>query len=131
MSTDYRTWTRRASVTLGLIVALAAPGAALAARANDAAVQKAAGWVAGQQKPDGSFPGFGVGSTADAVIGLAAAGETTKIPAAVRYLESQAPAYAKTPGAAAKLLLALAAAGSAQDAHARRRGSATSDRREL
>ena len=76
MITNYRTFSRRASVTLGLLVALAAPAiAALAAGANDAAVQKAAQWVAGQQQPDGSFPGFGVGSTADAIFGLAAAGE--------------------------------------------------------
>jgi hypothetical protein len=119
MRMNYRTWTGRAGVTLGLLLALAAPAtAALAAGPNDAAAQKAARWVVAQQKPDGSFPGFGVGSTADALIGLAATGQTAKTEAALSYLEGQAAGYAKTPGAAAKVLLALAAAGSARDPHA-------------
>src|SRR5205814_10663480 len=74
-------------------------------------VSKAVAWTQSQQKADGSFPGFGVGSTADAVLALVAGNRPAGIPAAVNYLASQAPAYAKTPGAAAKLILALDATG--------------------
>ena len=86
----------------------------------DAAVQKAAGWIAGQQQPDGSFPGFGPGSTADALFALTAAGRSgdprvTGGLSALDYLASKAPSYVKTPGAAAKTLLAIAATGETRD----------------
>ncbi|MGI8587949.1 MAG: prenyltransferase/squalene oxidase repeat-containing protein [Chloroflexia bacterium] len=105
-------------VVVALLMALAPAASAAPARgAYDAAVQKAAAWVVLQQQPDGSFPGFGVGSTADAIFGLVAAGRSDAVgaragkPGALDYLAAKAKDYAKTPGAAAKLLLALAAVG--------------------
>ncbi len=86
----------------------------------DAAVKKAADWTLGQQQPDSSFPGFGVGSTADALFGLTAAARTPVaengvLPAG--FLAGKAKDYAKTPGAAAKVILAQVAAGPALDLH--------------
>lgn len=80
------------------------------------AVQRALDWLRPQQQTDGSFPGFGVGATADAVIALAAVNE--KIPAwrvgqgpsALDYLAAQASAYANSAAAAGKLILAAVAA---------------------
>src|SRR5512140_2653969 len=86
-------------------------GAAWAAPHDPPVVANATLWVQSQQKADGSFPGFGVGSTADAVLALVAGSRPDDIPAATAYLASQAPTYAKAPGAAAKLILALDASG--------------------
>ncbi|HUS13655.1 MAG TPA: prenyltransferase/squalene oxidase repeat-containing protein [Chloroflexia bacterium] len=116
----------RFGVLLLSIVALAllaAPhaGAAPVLRPYDAAAQKAATWVLGQQQAGGGFPGFGVGSAADAIIGLKAAGLHANPAAggtgAVAFLATNAATYAKSPGAAAKLLLAIAAAGTQADGH--------------
>jgi LPXTG-motif cell wall-anchored protein len=41
---------------------------------NDAAAQKALAYIRTQQQPDGTFKGFGAGSTADAIYALVAAG---------------------------------------------------------
>src|SRR3954447_12031057 len=109
--------TRLAALLLGLAACslLLAPVAQAApARIYDEVAQ-AANWVAGQQQPDGSFPGFGVGSTADAMIALAAAARNTvqRPPAGgasnLDFLASKAADYAKTPGAAAKLILGAGA----------------------
>ncbi len=117
---------RGAALILGLVALLAAvvpaAPAARAAGAYDGAVQKAASWVAGQQQATGAYPGFGVGSTADAVIALVAAGRSNPSSAgtksALDYLAGQAAGYAKTPGAAAKLILAFdAATGATADMH--------------
>src|SRR5690349_5926386 len=111
---------------LGLAALLVLSGpAALAAPARveyPAAVQKAADWISGQQQPDGSFPGFGVGSTADALYALVAAGHAgdphaSNGASALDFLASKAADYAKTPGAAAKLVLAIAASGESRDPH--------------
>jgi hypothetical protein len=106
---------RRLLLTLALLALVAAQ--APAAHAQSAAVQNAVAWLRQQQQPDGSFPGFGAGDTADAVAALVAAGERPadfvkdgKTP--LDYLKAQAAAYAATgPGAAAKLTLAAVAAG--------------------
>jgi hypothetical protein len=117
---------RGAALVLGVAALLAAvvpvAPAARAAGAYDGAVQKAAGWVAGQQQATGAYPGFGVGSVADAVIALVAAGRSNPSSAgtksALDYLAGQAATYAKTPGAAAKLILAFdAATGATADMH--------------
>ncbi|HMA37075.1 MAG TPA: prenyltransferase/squalene oxidase repeat-containing protein, partial [Chloroflexia bacterium] len=121
---------RQAPRLVMLVLALAAlllagaPGATAAPAAGeyDAAVQKAATWIVGQQQADGSFPGFGVGSTADAIYALAAAGRDVRAVAKngvtpIGFLTTKAKDYAKTPGAAAKLLLALATARDSTDPH--------------
>jgi hypothetical protein len=73
-------------------------------------------WMRGQQQQDGSFPGFGAGSTVDALLAIVAARQD---PASysrngntpVTFLESKAAEIAKTPGGAGKLLIAVAALG--------------------
>ncbi|MBK7204033.1 prenyltransferase/squalene oxidase repeat-containing protein [Candidatus Amarolinea dominans] len=80
------------------------------------AVQRALAWLHTQQQADGSFPGFGVGATADAVIALAAANEKAadwrvgQGPSALAYLATQAGTFASSAAATGKLILAVAAA---------------------
>ncbi|MBC8075148.1 MAG: hypothetical protein H7Y32_03655, partial [Chloroflexales bacterium] len=93
-----------------LIAALALVGFVAPVGAQPAsgeALTRALAWTQAQQQADGGFPGFGVGSTADAVYALAAAGQDSS--KAIGYLRTNAADYAKSPGAAAKLALALAA----------------------
>lgn len=79
-------------------------------------LRDAVAWLGTQQQPDGSFPGFGPGDSADAVIALVAAGEDPagfvqdgKSP--LDFLSAQASAYAANgAGAAAKLAMAVIAA---------------------
>lgn len=97
-----------------LTFALLAPAAARAQA--DAPLADALAWLRAQQQDDGSFPGFGPGDTADALVALAAAGEplddfTQGDGSAIAYLEAQAAGYATAPGAAAKLAMAAIAAG--------------------
>jgi hypothetical protein len=73
-------------------------------------------WVEGQQQPDGSFPGFGAGSTVDAVLAFIAMGADPNAYSQggntpVTFLESKAAEIAMTPGGAGKLLIAVAAMG--------------------
>jgi hypothetical protein len=99
---------------LGLF--LSGPGTVLAAQDFPTAAASALRWVEAQQQPDGSFPGFGAGSTVDAVLALIAMGAD---PAAyskdgntpVTFLENKASELAATPGGAGKLLIAVAAMG--------------------
>jgi hypothetical protein len=112
---------RRRLLSLIALAALAALALAPATHAQSAdpaaAARSALAWMRSQQQPDGSFPGFGPGETADAVAAIVAAGErpddfakggTTPL----AYLESQAATFAATgAGAAAKLVLAAVAAG--------------------
>lgn len=99
------------------LLAAASPAHAQGSTAPLDEAADAAAWVRGQQQADGSFPGFGPGDTADALVALAAAaadpGAAVKDgAAALAYLQAQAPAYsAGGPGAAAKLVLAAVASG--------------------
>ncbi len=76
-------------------------------------------WLLTQQAEDGGFIGFSgesdAGATVDAVLALASAqsaGIDVDLESAMKYLESQALVYAQfSPGAAAKLSMALVAAG--------------------
>ncbi len=80
----------------------------------------AAGWLRGQQQPDGGFPGFQGGSdpsaTADAAVAFAAAGID---PASVKrdghsimdFLVASARSYGTSAAGAAKLTLAAVASG--------------------
>lgn len=102
-----------AAVVLALaLLVIAAPVAH--AQTASAAQTKALGWMEDQQQPDGSFPGFGPGDTADAVMAIIASGQSLDAyaPSPVEYLKGQAAAYAATGvGGAAKLALAAIAAG--------------------
>lgn len=70
-------------------------------------------WMKTQQQPDGSFAGFGTGSTVDALLAIIAAGES---PASyskggntpISFLESKVADLTKTPGSAGKLLIVAA-----------------------
>jgi hypothetical protein len=99
----------------GLLVLVPAAAHAQVTRQVDAA-NRALAWTKTQQQPDGSFAGFGAGSTVDALLAIIAANQDPasysrggKTP--VQFLESKAADLAKTPGSAGKLLLALAALG--------------------
>ncbi len=71
-------------------------------------------WLLGRQQPDGSFPGFDAGASADAILALAAANEAPQVrQQAAAYLATQAQSYATgSPAAAGKTVLAALAAGS-------------------
>lgn len=103
-----------------LIALLSLPGAAAPARAAadpSQAAQAALGWLIGRQADNGSFPGFDAGASADAVFAIAAVGSDPNGVlkngnSPVSYLGTQAAGYAsKSTAAAAKLLLAVVAAG--------------------
>jgi len=97
------------------LLALAAPQPGFAAQSaspQDAAA-KALAWMQTQQQPDGSFAGFGVGSTVDALLAIEAAGQDPasyskggKTP--IDFLAGKTTDLAKTPGSAGKALLAVA-----------------------
>jgi hypothetical protein len=91
---------------------LAAPQAATYTEATN----KALTWIKTQQQPDGSFAGFGAGSTVDAVLGIVAGGgdvseysQGGNTP--VTFLESKASGLVATAGGAGKLLVAVDALG--------------------
>ncbi len=100
----------------GLAGSLQSTMAAPAASANPAAADKALAWIRAQQTADGSFPGFGAGSTADAVYAIAAPGQdpntyTTDGKSPLDFLASKAADLTKTVGGTAKLALAVTLAG--------------------
>jgi hypothetical protein len=77
---------------------------------------KALTWIGTQQAADGSFAGFGAGSTVDAVLAVIAANRDPTTYAngganAVTFLQSNAGAISKTAGGAGKLLVAVSALG--------------------
>jgi hypothetical protein len=81
------------------------------AAAQPAAAGNALNWIGGQQQADGSFTGFGIGDTADAIVAYAAAEQA--VPAgALEYLAGQADSFSSSgAGASAKLILAAVAGG--------------------
>lgn len=101
-----------------LLLLVLAPGATARAQGgtSDAAVQSAVAYVRSQQAPDGTFAGFGAGSTADAIFALAAANVNVAEvrnsgASAVEGLATLAPEAAKQPGVAAKFVIAALVAG--------------------
>ncbi len=93
------------------------------------AVNQAIAYIRTQQQPDGTFKGFGAGSTADAVYALAAAGlqpATFKNggASALAGLRKLAPQATKQTGLAAKFLLAAELAGDDQLAQTMRQSVA-------
>jgi hypothetical protein len=100
----------------GLAGSLLPAGATGTPAPNPAAADKALAWMRAQQGADGSFPGFGAGSTADAVYAFAARGVDSNTvtnggKSPIDYLASKAGDLTKTAGGTAKLALAVALAG--------------------
>jgi LPXTG-motif cell wall-anchored protein len=98
------------------VLALVATFAPAHAQQNTAQVDKAVAYIRSQQQPDGSFAGFGPGSTADAIFALSAANvniaEIKQGGASpVDYLRSQAATVASDTGVSAKFLIAALLAG--------------------
>src|SRR5215218_8608647 len=104
------------------MIAAMAPLSATARQATpsaDSSLESAADWVITQQADDGGFLGFSgesdAATTADAIIALAAAknaGVDIKLDSVLVYLQENALVFAQTgPGQAAKLVLAIVAAG--------------------
>jgi LPXTG-motif cell wall-anchored protein len=105
---------RRIVHILVLVLALL-PVTTLRAQGTDPALQPVIAYMRTQQGADGTFAGFGAGSTADAVIALAAAGTnpadfTNGGSSAIDGLQKLAPEAAKDAGVAAKFVLAALAA---------------------
>lgn len=99
-------------LTSFLVLALASP--ASAAITDGERARRAAGYLATQQRANGSFPAFSpIGSTADAVLAFVAAGVGRRqIARALTFLEDRVIAGKVTdPGLQAKVVLAWAAAG--------------------
>jgi LPXTG-motif cell wall-anchored protein len=91
------------------------PVTTLRAQGTDPALQPTLAYMRSQQGADGTFAGFGAGSTADAVIALATAGVNSATfnnggASALDGLTNLAPEAAKDPGVAAKFVLATVAA---------------------
>lgn len=109
-----RTLRRVISSLLACSLVIAMAGPAGAAVTDQDRAERGAGYVASQQKRNGSFPAFSaIGSTADAVLAFVAAGvgqrETRR---ALAYLEAQVEAgKVDTEGLKAKVLLAWTTAG--------------------
>lgn len=104
-------------VSLTLIVMIVFPAQAQ----TSSEVDRALAWLREQQQPDGGFsngfaPGSDPGTTADAVLAIVAGGQdpatwTVGAETPITYLAAAARSQAPTPGLAAKLALAAAAAG--------------------
>lgn len=81
------------------------------------AVERALAWLRTQQLPNGSFPGFGVGASVDAVLAIDAANADASTwragsgPSVLDYLATQAAVYATSAAATGKLILAVVGAG--------------------
>ncbi len=100
---------------LALTTFAGATSPASAATVNPDAANKAVTWMRTQQQPDGSFAGFGAGSTVDAVLAIVADGQDPNTfqqgsNTPLTFLASKQADLVKTPGSAGKLLLAIAAA---------------------
>lgn len=104
----------------GLMVFGMAAGSVSATPEFPDVANSALSWMISQQAPDGSFPGFGAGSSVDALLALVSAQDdktaghedlhnyTQEGSKLITFLESKAGELSKTPGGAGKLLLAVA-----------------------
>jgi hypothetical protein len=107
-----RSLSRSVAIAVALTVAVALPGHAAPRDAQRA--RRAIAYLKSQQEPDGSLPAFSaVGSTADAVLAVSAAGQGRAFrAAALSYLRAQVEAgTVTTPGLQAKVAMAAVAAG--------------------
>ncbi len=109
--------TSRFLMALALVVYAIVPVATVqAAGPYRGAALGSLAWVAAQQQPDGSFPGFGPGSTADAVFAICAVdgdpnGFLREGNSPISYLGQHAAEVAASAGSAAKTILAAVCAG--------------------
>lgn len=96
------------------LVTLCAVGTAASASAQTPSytgqANAALNWMKTQQQPDGSFQGFGAGSTVDAALAIVAAGQSLDSYSnggntPLTFLQSKAADIGKTPGGAGKLLI--------------------------
>ena len=94
---------------LVLLVVFIAPVAAQPAPQVERAAQ-ALEWVRTQQNADGSFNGFGLGSTADALIAIGSSWITSEDPLIQQghtFIDANSAEIAAEPGVAAKYVIAL------------------------
>src|SRR5688500_4900639 len=99
------------AVGLALVCVLGSASGIVSAQTGSDAANRALTWMKTQQQPDGSFAGFGAGSTIDALLAILAAGQDPATYSQggntpVTYLESKVGDLAKSPGSAGKMLLA-------------------------
>jgi hypothetical protein len=112
-------WWSRLSLVVAVAFLAVSTGGGPARAQEPSGLESAVAWLLEQQQDDGGFPGFSGESdpatTVDAVVALAsasAAGIDVDLEPALNFLEGHALVIAQTsPGSAAKLALALAAAG--------------------
>jgi hypothetical protein len=105
-TTKLRKWSAASLASLVILVTLAGTASA---QTYPEAAGKGLAWMKTQQQPDGSFAGFGAGSTMDAILAIVAAGQD---PASyvqggntpISFLESKTADIVKAPGGAGKLL---------------------------
>lgn len=102
-------------LTFVLLFLILAPIVQAAGPYREAALG-ALSWIASQQQADGSFPGFGPGSTADAVFAICAVGgdpngflQGENSP--ITFLAAQSKELSKNAGSTAKAILAVLCAG--------------------
>lgn len=114
MSTMATTLRKIGAVTMSALCVLGTfAGSALAQSRYESQAKSALTWMKSQQQPDGSFAGFGAGSTVDAALAIIATGES---PSAysnggntpITFLEGKVADLTKTPGSAGKLLIVTA-----------------------
>lgn len=115
MATGATSIKKLGAVSMALLCAVGAfAGGALAQTDYHTSANSALNWVKTQQQPDGSFQGFGAGSTVDAILAIVAAGQDPMAfsnggNTPLTFLQSKAADLAKTPGSAGKVLIALGA----------------------
>jgi LPXTG-motif cell wall-anchored protein len=112
-TTKLRKWSAAAITSLVIVVTLAGTASA---QTYPEAASKGLAWMKTQQQPDGSFVGFGAGSTMDAVLAIVAAGQdpatyTQGGNTPISFLESKTADVVKAPGGAGKLLHVVEALG--------------------
>jgi prenyltransferase beta subunit len=93
-------------------------GKAFPFKSNAVGTRKALDWIKTQQQADGSFNGFGAGTTLDALLSWQAAGRnvsdlrSSSGKSVLNYLSQEGPSFAASgPAASGKLILGLVAAG--------------------
>jgi prenyltransferase beta subunit len=106
VTSKLRKWSAASLASLMILVTLAGTASA---QTYPEAASKGLAWMKTQQQPDGSFVGFGAGSTMDAVLAIVAAGQdpatfTQGGNTPISFLESKAADIVKAPGGAGKLL---------------------------
>ncbi|HYP38795.1 MAG TPA: prenyltransferase/squalene oxidase repeat-containing protein [Chloroflexia bacterium] len=105
-TTRLRKWSATGLASLVMLITLVGTASA---QTYPAAANKGLAWMKTQQQPDGSFVGFGTGSTMDAVLAIVAAGQdpATYVQGGntpISFLESKTADIVKAPGGAGKLL---------------------------